>query len=86
MDRVQTRAEKREGDQKRYTMKISSMAINHPSCPVLISTGIAPASSDSRPWIKASWGSIYLFVGCDDVRFKRQVVPGDQLVLGQVCK
>jgi 3-hydroxyacyl-[acyl-carrier-protein] dehydratase len=26
-------------------------------------------------------GSIYLFVGADDVRFKRQVVPGDQLVL-----
>jgi len=26
-------------------------------------------------------GYIYLFVGADDVRFKRQVVPGDQLVL-----
>lgn len=26
-------------------------------------------------------GSIYLFVGADDVRFKRQVVPGDQLLL-----
>ena len=26
-------------------------------------------------------GSIYLFVGADNVRFKRQVVPGDQLVL-----
>lgn len=24
-------------------------------------------------------GSIYLFVGADNVRFKRQVVPGDQL-------
>jgi 3-hydroxyacyl-[acyl-carrier-protein] dehydratase len=30
---------------------------------------------------KPAEGSIYLFVGCDDVRFKRQVVPGDQLVL-----
>jgi 3-hydroxyacyl-[acyl-carrier-protein] dehydratase len=26
-------------------------------------------------------GYIYLFVGADDVRFKRQVVPGDKLVL-----
>jgi 3-hydroxyacyl-[acyl-carrier-protein] dehydratase len=26
-------------------------------------------------------GSLYLFVGADNVRFKRQVVPGDQLVL-----
>lgn len=26
-------------------------------------------------------GSIYLFAGVDDVRFKRQVVPGDQLML-----
>lgn len=26
-------------------------------------------------------GSIYLFVGADEVRFKRQVVPGDQLEL-----
>jgi 3-hydroxyacyl-[acyl-carrier-protein] dehydratase len=26
-------------------------------------------------------GSIYLFAGVDKVRFKRQVVPGDQLVL-----
>jgi 3-hydroxyacyl-[acyl-carrier-protein] dehydratase len=26
-------------------------------------------------------GYIYLFVGADDVRFKRQVVPGDQLML-----
>lgn len=26
-------------------------------------------------------GSIYLFVGADKVRFKRQVVPGDQLEL-----
>ncbi|MEE8059919.1 MAG: 3-hydroxyacyl-ACP dehydratase FabZ [Pseudomonadales bacterium] len=26
-------------------------------------------------------GSIYLFVGADKVRFKRQVIPGDQLVL-----
>lgn len=30
---------------------------------------------------KPTEGSIYLFVGADDVRFKRQVVPGDQLVL-----
>lgn len=26
-------------------------------------------------------GSLYLFVGADNVRFKRQVVPGDQLQL-----
>lgn len=26
-------------------------------------------------------GSIYLFIGADNVRFKRQVVPGDQLIL-----
>lgn len=26
-------------------------------------------------------GSIYFFVGADDVRFKRPVVPGDQLML-----
>ena len=26
-------------------------------------------------------GSIYLFAGADNVRFKRQVVPGDQLVI-----
>lgn len=26
-------------------------------------------------------GSIYLFVGADNLRFKRQVVPGDQLTL-----
>lgn len=26
-------------------------------------------------------GSLYLFVGADNVRFKRQVVPGDQLIL-----
>lgn len=26
-------------------------------------------------------GSVYLFAGIDDVRFKRQVVPGDQLYL-----
>ncbi len=26
-------------------------------------------------------GSLYLFVGADNVRFKRQVVPGDQLTL-----
>lgn len=26
-------------------------------------------------------GSIYLFVGADNVRFKRQVVPGDQLMM-----
>lgn len=30
---------------------------------------------------KPSDGSIYLFVGADNVRFKRQVVPGDQLRL-----
>ncbi|MFQ3199806.1 MAG: 3-hydroxyacyl-[acyl-carrier-protein] dehydratase [Zhongshania sp.] len=32
---------------------------------------------DKRP----SEGSIYMFAGVDKARFKRQVVPGDQLVL-----
>ena len=26
-------------------------------------------------------GSIYLFVGADEVRFRQQVIPGDQLIL-----
>ena len=30
---------------------------------------------------KPSEGSIYLFAGVDNVRFKRQVVPGDQLMM-----
>jgi 3-hydroxyacyl-[acyl-carrier-protein] dehydratase len=30
---------------------------------------------------KPADGSIYLFVGADNVRFRRQVVPGDQLKL-----
>lgn len=30
---------------------------------------------------KPANGSIYMFVGADEVRFKRQVVPGDQLEL-----
>lgn len=30
---------------------------------------------------KPSDGSIYYFVGCNDARFKRKVVPGDQLKL-----
>ena len=30
---------------------------------------------------KAEDGSLYLFAGVDGVRFKRQVVPGDQLML-----
>lgn len=30
---------------------------------------------------KPADGSLYLFVGCDKLRFKRQVVPGDQLKL-----
>lgn len=30
---------------------------------------------------KPAEGSMYLFVGSDDVRFKRQVVPGDKLTL-----
>lgn len=33
---------------------------------------------------KPSDGSLYLFVGSDKVRFKRQVVPGDQLKLEAV--
>lgn len=34
-------------------------------------------SQDKKP----ADGSIYYFVGADDVRFKRPVVPGDQLTL-----
>lgn len=30
---------------------------------------------------KPSDGSIYMFAGVDNARFKRQVVPGDQLIL-----
>ena len=30
---------------------------------------------------KPAEGSLYLFVGADDLRFKRQVIPGDQLQL-----
>lgn len=51
---------------------------------VLIIEALAQASGilgfktmDKRP----SDGSIYLFAGIDNVRFKRQVVPGDQLRL-----
>lgn len=31
-------------------------------------------------------GSIYLFAGIDDVRFKRQVIPGDRLTLESTVK
>lgn len=34
-------------------------------------------TSDKNP----ADGSMYMFVGADNVRFKRQVVPGDQLML-----
>lgn len=34
-------------------------------------------SQDKKP----ADGSIYYFVGIDDARFKRRVVPGDQLIL-----
>ena len=30
---------------------------------------------------KPSEGSIYMFAGVDRARFKRQVIPGDQLIL-----
>ena len=58
---------------------------DHPVMPgVLIIEALAQAAGvlgfktmDEKP----AEGSIYLFVGCDDVRFKRQVVPGDQLIL-----
>ena len=57
---------------------------DHPVMPgVLIIEALAQAAGvlgfktmDKKP----SEGSIYLFVGADDVRFKRQVVPGDQLI------
>ena len=51
---------------------------------VLIVEALAQASGilgfktmDKKP----ADGSIYLFVGADDLRFKRQVVPGDRLQL-----
>jgi 3-hydroxyacyl-[acyl-carrier-protein] dehydratase len=58
---------------------------DHPVFPgVMIIEALAQAAGvlgfrtmDKKP----AEGSIYLFVGADDVRFKRQVVPGDQLVL-----
>ncbi|MBU26002.1 MAG: 3-hydroxyacyl-[acyl-carrier-protein] dehydratase FabZ [Gammaproteobacteria bacterium] len=58
---------------------------DHPVMPgVLIIEALAQAAGvlgfktmDKKP----SEGSIYLFVGADDVRFKRQVIPGDQLLL-----
>ena len=57
----------------------------HPVMPgVLIIEALAQAAGvlgfktmDKKP----SEGSVYLFVGADNVRFKRQVVPGDQLIL-----
>ncbi len=58
---------------------------DHPVFPgVMIIEALAQAAGvlgfktmDKKP----AEGSIYLFVGADDVRFKRQVVPGDQLTL-----
>jgi 3-hydroxymyristoyl/3-hydroxydecanoyl-(acyl carrier protein) dehydratases len=58
---------------------------DHPVFPgVMIIEALAQAAGvlgfktmDKKP----AEGSIYLFVGADDVRFKRQVIPGDQLVL-----
>lgn len=58
---------------------------DHPVMPgVLIAEAMAQAAGilgfktmDKRP----SDGSIYLFVGADKLRFKRQVVPGDRLCL-----
>ena len=51
---------------------------------VLIIEAMAPAAGilgfktlDKKP----SEGSIYMFAGVDNARFKRQVVPGDQLIL-----
>ncbi len=57
----------------------------HPVMPgVLITEAMAQAAGllgfktmDKRP----SDGSIYLFVGADKLRFKRQVIPGDRLTL-----
>jgi|SRR5690625_510078 len=42
------------------------------------SAGILGFKSQEK---KPADGSIYLFVGVDNVRFKRPVVPGDQLLL-----
>ena len=58
---------------------------DHPVFPgVMIIEALAQAAGvlgfktmDKKP----AEGSIYLFVGADDVRFKRQVIPGDQLML-----
>lgn len=58
---------------------------NHPVFPgVMIIEAMAQTAGilgfktmDKKP----SDGSIYLFAGADNVRFKRQVVPGDQLMM-----
>jgi 3-hydroxyacyl-[acyl-carrier-protein] dehydratase len=58
---------------------------NHPVFPgVMIIEAMAQTAGilgfktmDKRP----SDGSIYLFAGADNVRFRRQVVPGDQLMM-----
>lgn len=78
-----------------YIVAIKNVSVNEdvfnghfPQAPifpgVLIIEALAQASGilgfktlNKRP----SDGSIYLFAGIDDVRFKRQVIPGDQLRL-----
>jgi 3-hydroxyacyl-[acyl-carrier-protein] dehydratase len=58
---------------------------NHPVFPgVMIIEAMAQTAGilgfktmDKKP----SDGSIYLFAGADNVRFRRQVVPGDQLMM-----
>jgi|TARA_B110000977_G_scaffold97130_1_gene127989 3-hydroxyacyl-[acyl-carrier-protein] dehydratase len=51
---------------------------------VLILEALAQASGVlvlSDPALRPEKKSLFLFVGVDDVRFKRPVVPGDQLIL-----
>jgi len=51
---------------------------------VLILEALAQASGAlvlSDPALRPEKKSLFLFVGVDDVRFKRPVVPGDQLIL-----
>jgi len=59
-----------------------------PQCPVFPGVMIIEAMAQAAGILgfktmkkKPEDGSIYLFAGIDDVRFKRQVIPGDRLQL-----
>lgn len=54
---------------------------------VLIMEALAQATAllTSQSDEKLGKGTVYYLAGIDDARFKRQVVPGDQLMLGVKC-